>query len=596
MTIPIKEFPADDAPWRIDTPGSLTWPEGSHGQPKIDVHLSALARRSGDPLSNLSLASPERHESASVNVDQIALLTQGSVWINGVPHPPNISPKNIEVTVNANEFSFIRFDGEVQIDGIGHPLITSVRYRMDEKALLAASGTWLAIAYKVTPEFDFVAIPCTAIFQKCAATSSAAVRHLLLGQIDKIMDSSSGLISDDQTTFFAELFNGFRDDEAAVIANLLVDPVGRVEYNRLRSTLVADSVNADCSHTKSEPRSHIKFGLPFVNDVEMTITGKKLVFNVPGLNGAATKQGFLATGIIDLKPKLVFDRIVIARKIGRGMKTGDEWSEGTYKRRAKTTLKKNEILQVSSAVVPSDDYEPVTITASGGFVAENLETVLQQSEVDKFRKRSRRSIAADVFKGVGATGETRNQKNGVAPVNIAATQTPMTPVTLKDFFSALDMLVKDGYSFTTIALTKFYGTHGAHLVNYFPASITGCSSWHLMDYVNPPIRRAYVVAQLQLGGVWHYLIELERKSTPIALLHLRSHDGCSIESTKLSEFMNSVACHSGWKARKGKDYHNWVFSRINHPSVEQDKKHLSVDWAKRLKQKIIDALLTRIPD
>lgn len=41
---------------------------------------------------------------------------------------------------------------------------------------------------------------------------------------------SSGLLKDDKTTFFAELFNDFRDHEAAAIANLLVDPVGRTEY------------------------------------------------------------------------------------------------------------------------------------------------------------------------------------------------------------------------------------------------------------------------------------------------------------------------------------------------------------------------------
>ena len=594
MTIPIREFPADGAPWRINTPGSLTWPEGIHGQPKIDVHLSALTRGSGDPLLNSSLANPERHQSISVNVDQIALLTQGSVWVNGVQHSPNIFPRTLKLTVNATEFSFIKFDGQVQIDGIGHPLITSARYRMDEDAFLAAAGTWLAVAYKPALGLEFVAIPCTAIFQKCAATSSAAVRRLLLGQIDKIMDISSGLISDDHTTFFAELFNDFRDDEAAAIANLLVDPVGRAEYARLRSTLVADSVNADRSRTKSEPRSHIKFGLPFVNDVEMIIAGKALAFDTPGRDGATTKWGFLATEIIHLKAKLVFDRIVIARKAGRGMKEGDEWSEGTYKRRVKASLKEAEVLQVSSAVVPSDDYEPVTITVSGGFVAENLETVLQESEVDKFRKRSKRSIAASVFNGVGATGDTRNQQNGVAPVNIAAPQTPMTPVTLKNFFSVLDLLAKDGYGFTTIALTKFYGTHGVHFVNYFPTSIIGSRSWHLMDYTDPPTRRAYVVAQLQLGGIWHYLVELERKSVPIALLHIRAHDGKFIEPTKIWGFMNSVARHNGWNAQE--DYRNWIFMRINHPPVEQGKQQLSVDWVERFKQKIINFLLTRIPN
>ena len=62
--------------------------------------------------------------------------------------------------------------------------------------------------------------------------------------------------------------------------------------------------------------------------------------------------------------------------------------------------------------------------------------------------------------------------------------------------------------------------------------------------------------------VWHYFIELERKKTPIALQHIRSHDGSLIEAAKLREFMNAVAHNRSWKARKF--YRNWVFTRINH--------------------------------
>lgn len=296
MALKIGAFPDDNAPWRIDVLGALTQPGTTQGQPRIDVHLSELLRGSGDPLKRPSLVEPGNHKTLSLNVDQIALLKQGSVWLDGTRRPPNVSPPSRELRVNARQFSFIRLDGAVLIDGIEQPLITPSRYRIGNAAFGAAAGAWLAVAYNPTPALEFVAIPCTTIFQRCAATSSAAVRRLIFGQLDKVIDPSSGLVADDRTTFLAELFNEFRDDEAATIANLLVDPVGRAEYARLRSTLMTGSVNTDVGG-KSRSKSYIKFGLPFSNDVDMTVIGKSMAFSTPRTGQEAIKWGFLATEI-----------------------------------------------------------------------------------------------------------------------------------------------------------------------------------------------------------------------------------------------------------------------------------------------------------
>lgn len=579
MALQIGAFPTDDAPWRIDVLGALTQPGSTQGQPRIDVHLSELLRGSGDPLKKPSLVEPGHHKTLSLNIDQIALLKQGSVWLNGVQRPPNVPPPSRDFRINARQFSFMRLDGSVVVDGIDQPLITPSRYRIGTGAFDAAAGTWLAIAYNPAHGLEFVAIPCTTIFQKCVATSSSAVRRLVFGQIDKILDPSSGLLTGDDRTFFAELFNEFRDDEAAGIANLLVDPVGRAEYARLRSTLIADSVNADRGGG-SPAKSHIKFGFPFLNDLEITVVGKSMAFHTVSGGKAETKWGFLATEIIHLKVKLAFDRIVIARKIGRGMRQGDEWSEANYAPPLKADLDANKPLQrLSSAVAPSNDYEAFTEFTGGGFMAQGLETVLQKSEIDKFRKRPRKLTDPAAFTGVGATGETRSNSNGVAEVRVEGTPVPSTPVSLKDFLDALDLLTSDGYSFNTVAVSSRYSVHGAHFVNYYAVAVAGSSSWHLLQQAKPAVPRAFVIAQLHHGGVWHYFIELERKNTSIALQHIRSSDGSRIEAERLSEFMNAVARHSGWKAREF--YRNWIFSRIN---------HLSGDRIERLKQSILNAL------
>lgn len=580
LTLQIGAFPTDGAPWRIDCLGALTQEGFAQGPPKIDVHLSELLRGSGDPLKKPSLVEPGHHKTISLNVDQIALLKQGSVWLNGFRRPPNESPPSRNLRVNARQFSFMRLDGTVHIDGVDHPLITPSRYRIGAGAFAAAAGTWLSVAYEPEPGLEFVAIPCTTIFQKCVATSSPAVRRLVFGELDKIIDPSSGLLKDDKTTFFAELFNDFRDDEAAAIANLLVDPVGRIEYARLRRTLIADSVNADRSGSKFPARSHLKFGLPFLNDVEMTVIGKRMAFDVTSDGKEVTKWGLLATEITHLKVKLAFDRIIIARKIGRSMKQGDEWSEGSYTPPARAALDGSQLLErLTSAVAPSRDYEAFTEFTAGGFVAKGLETVRQESEVDKFRKRPRKATDPAAFTGVGATGDTQSKSNGVAEVKIATSQTPSTPVSLEDFLEALELLASDGYPFCTVAVSSNYSTDGAHFVNYYAAKVAGSSSWHLLRQADPPVPRAFVIAQLHLGDVWHYFIELERKNMPIALQHIRSHDGSPIEAAKLLEFMNSVARHGGWKARQ---FHRaWIFTRIN---------HLAGDRSERLKQSILNAL------
>lgn len=569
MSAQIKEFCFNLSPWRIDYLGGLIYPGNAHSEPRITVYLSELAEESGDPLSNQSLAKPFRHEVATINVGQMSLLKTGSVWIDGVCVPPAELSKQRSFSVTHDQFSLVRFDDNVRVGGVSHSLFSATRYRIGAPAAAKLASSWLAIAYDPAPGVDLIAIPSTVIFQKCIATSPKAIRRLVFGEIDKIVDPSCGFLDEEPNTFFVELFKDFRDAEAKAIANLKADPIGKIEYARFRKALILDSANHDHSQPNMASLPHIKLSLPFSNRIELTGFGKSLPFEID-LDGTVIKKwGFLVTEIISLKTRLVFDRLVVGRKndAQKGENSDDPDLPGAYGLPVKTPVIPEEPYQpIASGVEPSNDLEKLSLEAAGDFTAEDLELVDNPKDVQHYRSCPRTSGNVGEFDGLGATGDVRAIANGVAEVDILTSQSPKIPVTLDEFFMTLANLATLGYEFQTIAVAQAYRQkeNGHDVVNFMPRRIKGIRSWHLSSDDVRASPRAYVVAQIKHGGVWHYLIELERKGTDaFALLHIRSHDGCEIEWNRLAQFMINVAVANGWRAKK--HYKGWVFESLEHP-------------------------------
>lgn len=568
MSAQIKEFCFNRSPWRIDYLGGLIYPGNTHSEPRITVLLSELDKQSGDPLSNQSLANPFRHEVVTINVGQITLLKIGSVWIDGVRVPPAKLSMQKAFSVTHDQFSLVRFNSDVQIGGLSHALFSANRYRVGALAAAKLASSWLAVAYDPAPGVDLIAIPSTVIFQKCIATSPKAIRRLVFGEIDKIVDPSCGFLDDDPHTFFVELFKDFRDAEAKAIANLKADPIGKIEYARLRNALVLDSANHDRSQPSMASLPHIKLSLPFSNRIELTGSGKSLPFEIERDGTIIKKWGFLVTEIISLKTRLVFDRLVIGRKndAQKGANSGDPELPHAFGAPDKSPVTPVDPHQpISSDVEPSNDLEKLSLEAAGDFTAEGLELIDNPKDVQHYRSRPRTNGNAGAFDGLGTTGDARATGNGVAEVDIVTSQSPKIPVTLDEFFMTLANLATRGYEFQTIAVAPAYRRkeNGHDVVNFLPRLIKGIRSWHLRSDDVRASPRAYVVAQIKHGGVWHYLIELERKgSDAFAVQHIRAHDGKEIEWARLAQFMVTVAVENGWKAKKY--YRSWVFKRIDH--------------------------------
>ncbi|WP_153114992.1 hypothetical protein [Rhodocyclus tenuis] len=393
------------------------------------------------------------------------------------------------------------------------------------------------------------------------ATSPKAVRRLVLGQFDKIVDPSSAPLLDDPKTFFLLLFKDFDDAEGPALANLIADPIASQEYARFRKALTIESANYQ---GREQPPAHIKLNLPFKNPARLKARGKFMPFKVLEGKKDVTKWGFLATDITDLQPRFCFDRLIVERKnnANKGQNAGDPDLAPTWGGRIRSPVELDKPV-VTSAVDPADDLEAACIEESGNFNDPLVTIIKDQKLVQQYRSRARQPRGAGESDGTASTGDLSG-KGSTTELDIEVAPTPEIPITLDVFFDALALVVKAGYPFETIPISSsFRQRPDSGVVNFLPRHIRRVRSWHLTSDSAGAAPRGYVVAELFQGSVWRYLIEIQRKGAEtLALLYVRHYQGQRIEKRELEQFMLSVARENGWGAKEY--FKKWVCIPIKH--------------------------------
>ncbi len=568
MTVQIQEFRFNDRPWRLDWLGRIDYSGSSQSEPRILAYLSELRPVPGKLLSNDSLAESREQRVVPIKIGQLPLLKIGSMWIDGVSHPPPQPHDEVDLVLQHDQIDLVRFDGNVEIDGESTPVLSARRYRIGANASRELAGSWIAVAYNPTSSLQFVAIPSVVLFQTCAATSPKAIRRLVFGQIDKIVDPEHGFYRDQPDTYYVNLFKDFRDSEAPALANLVADTVARAEFRRFRDSLVVQSANFDRSRGGSHPETHIKFGLPFSNPVKLRVRGKFLPLEIQ--RDGKKLWGFLATEIVDLEARLVFDKLVVDRKNSsqQGENAGDPDLPYAFGPTVKNPVAEVEPVQpLTSALDPASNLEMLSLEACAGFRPVDLTLVSEAKAVQHYQAWSVVSPEdGSDFGGQAATGELQGTSSGLAEANVDPQPTPNFPVKLDAFLKALAILASKDMRFTTLVTSTTHRKVGEHVVNYLPRRIKNVRNWNLTSNDPPAVPRGYVVAELQRGGVWHYLIDLERKDSKktgsLALAYIRHHAGERIEPSRLGGFMVDVAKESGWNAIEF--YKQWVYTPIRH--------------------------------
>lgn len=562
MAAQILEFRFDEGLWRLDWLGRISLPSRA-SEPQIAVYLSKLNASYEDALSNDSLAQPGRTEVAQVKVGQLPLLRIGSTWQDGIQQIPNRPAKELTITVSHQQFELIRFAGQVPTESGPIDLLPANRYRIGGRASREVSDSWLAVAQNPSPKLQFLAIPSTVLFQRCMGTSPKAIRQLILGKLDKIVDPASRYLDSAPITYYLNLFRDFTDDEAPFLANLAADPVANAEYRCLRHNLAKAASDFDKAKLESELQTHLKLRLPFSTPVKMRVRGKYL--HTENLVEHRQKRwGFLVTEILDLEVRLAFDRLVIDRKNSglQGPNAGDKDLPPAYGGSSSSSTETTEPFQpLTSAGDPARNLDALSLAACGGMIAVDLDVVKDEKLVQEYRA----SIPSEAGQnsGVGTTGEPSGTTSALAEVEIESSPIGTTPVTLEQFLKVLDALTEKDFRFESLPVANVHRRVGHHVVNYLPRLINGVRSWHLTSDADNAPARGYVVAELNRHGTWHYLIELERKGTgAFALAHIRHHEGLRIDRQSLQWFMIDVAKANGWNAIQ--DYRRWVYQPIRH--------------------------------
>lgn len=560
MTVQIADFRFNDKPWCITWLGRLVYPPSSRTEPRITVHLTELLPDFADPLSTKSQPEPPKYKQVEVKVGFIALLKIGSVWLDGVRVP--VQSKNIECTLMHEKCQLVRFDSKTLIGDSWQPIFAPNRYRVGREALNEINSSWVVLLYDPTPDICFLAIPSTVLFQHALATSPKAVRRLVYGQLDKIVDPSSARLSDAPDTFYMILFKDFRDADGPALANLIADPIASKEYAQFRQALTIESAN---HQEHGHPPTHIKLNLPFKNPVQFKSRGKFMPFKVLQDKKEITKWGFLATEITDLQTRLCFDRLVIDRKNNckKGLNADDENLTPTWGGPDRSPVDLDTPI-VTSAEDPADHLEAACIESSGGIHDPLLEMVVDQKLTQQYRSRAQNSRGTGKADGTASTGDLLGS-GSTTELDIETAQAPKIPVAFNDFFEVLALLAKAGYPFQTIPVSSSFRQRpdDGSVVNFLPRHIEKVRSWHLSsDRADAP-PRGYVVAELRRGDVWRYLIEIQRKGMEaLALLYTRHHAGQRIERRELEQFMLEVARENGWGAKEY--FKKWICIPIKH--------------------------------
>lgn len=592
-SISIDEFPDDDVPWRIDGLGRLHNTGSSRSEPLIDVHISELAPHYEDPLKNGSLGT--RTKRVPIKVGLIALLKPGSVWKNKERCLPKLAPKRLSVRVVPEQMELRTWASKVHFEGCTIPLIGKNQFYVPIDNWRNLAESWVVLIRRPLPEVPYLIIPSSVIFQKCLAASPEGIRRLLRGELHRIIDNPHPVdIGDGVESFFVELAKEIPSAHSYAYANLAADPRGRQEYERMRRTLVAASVNEDRGRNRAS-QPFLKLGLPFSNPVMMQLNGKLMPYRRERLEGKV-EFAFLATEITSLDVHLVFDRLIVHRKNSgdKGENAADSDLKQAWGHRGTKSLELNDdaVVPATSDSDPLTELEKLLTEETGGFNALNLEIVKDPKLTQKFRSRPTSGRGSAEFDGTSTTGDSKSGDSGPAELDVETNEVPRVPVTLDSFIETLQLLRAAGHRFETRVVTATHRhDQRGDVVNFFPRKIKGSRSWHLVSDAPGAPPRGYIVATLLFGGIWHHFIELERKEEKgRSLACIRTNDGSQIEARQMRLFMLDVAHERGWNACTLRPH--WLLTTINH-SPKKGLHHFAGAIAKAIGVTLQNEVLVR---
>lgn len=570
--VQIKEFQSlGSGYWRINPHGEITFPEVVGSEPRIWVSLTQLRDDYVVPFKAESLAQPEKHVELQVKIGFISLLIVGSVWKDGIRQiPPRAATASRYTNFHWSQFRLVRFDQQVEIGGKKFSLFGEGRYRVGPRAWHKIKGSWFAVTQSFEDSFGggLLVIPSTVLFQASMATSPTMARRLVFGELNKILDEECSFVEGEPRTLKITVAKDIRSvEDAPAAASIRVDPVAGEAYKLMRQHIVSTQVNR-LGRERDEDGVYLCLGVPFSQPIHMEVVGKPLAFKgIDATNPEKIAWGFLVAEILTLEVDLPFTKLVVERKNSgsQGPNADDEDLTSAWSAARSTKVEPLEPAQpVTSVGEPSSNIDEIPIAVFGGFTPRHLEVIHGEKLVQRYRSVRVVKASGVDFEGLATTGDPVSN-GGIASINTSLVQAELAPLALEQVLNAFSILNTSGLNIRTIAVGPLNRSdERGRITNFFTNSHRKGRSWRNMSTNSRSRTRGFVVGELYIGGVWHYLIDIEHKrSGELSLLHLRSEDDSQISPRSLHIFMEAVARLNGWSA---KDRYTtiWRFQSFRH--------------------------------
>ncbi|AQV14973.1 hypothetical protein [Acinetobacter pittii] len=561
----IIDFPHDNNFWKVEWIGGVY--NDTDGEPRIRIYLAQIKPNieRKHTLSNASLEISNNQYISSVHdikIGVIQFVTIGSVWKNGI-RDISFTSQHQQFTFNSNtehEVCYQNVNGNVAETGSNHTTewnnhLTN-RYYLITNSEARSAGNYLNVFYD-TNNFSRIYIPSIVIFQSCYITSPKAARHLIFGQINKLLDTdTSGFI--DNKTFRIHLHRDYKDIEAPMIANIATNFAAKSGLRILRQSLLKESNSIETPYPK-----RIKISFPFSKDFSLKVKGKYIMDN----NKA---YGFLVTEIIEFTTKFEFSKLIILRKNSNQKgKIQTENMQAAYEGRKELLPQKidnphnednqPELLNFTHDQV-SSQYQDKKLDFTLCANISDLEILKEEKEIQRYQNASFTNLNLEYTNNV-STGPTVNSTNGVSELQIE----PKLPVNLEYFFDVLEILNKSGYKFESIAVNNAK-EHPRGIINQFNRFIKNLHKWHLQDDDETP--RPFIVAEMAFKGSFYYLIDIApRKGAALSAQLIRAHTGEQIAALTFKILLNDLARRTpkGWGVLDQIKYaQKWEHYRIEH--------------------------------
>jgi hypothetical protein len=560
----INDFPHDNNFWKVEWIGGVY--NDIDGEPRIRIYLAQIKSNieRQKTLYNSSLEVRNQQNISSVHDVKIGLIQFipiGSVWKNGILDQ-SFTAQYEQFNFNSDTPSEVCFQsqyGSIAETGLNNTTewnnhLNDFHYRIVNSEARAL-GNYINVFYDYNG-LSRIYIPSIVILQSCYITSPKSARHIIFGQINKLLDpETSGFI--DKETFRIHLHRDYKDIEAPMIANLATNFNAKMGLRTLRQSLVKESNITSISTPK-----RLKISFPFSNDFSIKVKGKYIMEN-------NKIYGFFVTQIIEFSTKFDFTKLVIFRKNSNqkgkekaeNLQNAYEGCNGVRPSHSESLDDKDESQplifthdQVSNQNLPQSIDFPLCSNIS------NLEVLKEDKDIQYYQNASYTNLNLRPS-NTTSTGPAISSNNGVSELQIE----PSLPVDLEYFFDVLEILNKLGYQFKSIAVNNSRD-HPRGIINQFNRFIKNLHKWHLQDDDQTP--RPFIVAEMIYKGAFYYLLDIApRKGAALSAQLIRAYTGEQITPTAFAILLNDVARTSpkGWSVLDHAKYsQKWQHFRIEH--------------------------------